>query len=219
MDGHDQSKPYIEPFVGGGNMIDKVPAEIRFGYDINEYAVAYLDAISRGWLPPRAVSERTYNLVKDCPKSYPKELVGFVGFGCSYGGKFFGGYGRNGSTNPFRKPFQLEAFLSAKKQAPFVSGVLFECRGFDEVSVPCGATVYCDPPYQSTTGYGAEFDHDIFWAWAGALAMRCRVFVSEYTAPPNWLAVWEKNTTSSLTANTGGKIAVERLFKMRGGLK
>ena len=27
MDGHDQSKPYVEPFVGGGNLFSEVPAK------------------------------------------------------------------------------------------------------------------------------------------------------------------------------------------------
>ena len=48
MDGHDDTKPYIEPFVGGGNLIQHVTASDRRGSDVAEYAIALLDAVSNG---------------------------------------------------------------------------------------------------------------------------------------------------------------------------
>lgn len=40
----DQStkKAYIEPFVGGANVIDKIVCDYRVGFDINKYLIALL---------------------------------------------------------------------------------------------------------------------------------------------------------------------------------
>lgn len=62
--------------------------------------------------------------------------------------------------------------------------------------------------------YKTGFDHDKFWVWAKELSKRCTVFVSEYTAPDWAEVVWEKKVTSSLTKDTGGKVAVEKLYKI-----
>ncbi len=42
---------YVEPFVGGANMIDKVDGN-RIGADSNEYVAALWKAISDGWVAP-----------------------------------------------------------------------------------------------------------------------------------------------------------------------
>lgn len=216
--GHDQSKPYIEPFVGGGNMIDKVPAQIRWGSDVAEYAVALLDALSKGWMPPEHLSEEEYRSIKASPESYSPALVGFAAYACSYGGKMWGGYGRNGNPEKYRKAFQVEAYNNAVKQQPRLKGVKFEVSTYEALSIPDGATVYMDPPYAATTGYKVDFDHASFWNFCNKLAKRCRVFVSEYAAPDNWVPIWERQTPSSLTKNTGAKKATEKLFVMKGGL-
>jgi DNA adenine methylase len=170
MADHNQSKPYIEPFLGGGNMMANVPADIRIGGDVAKYAVSLLRAVASGWVPPSVVSEQFYHDVRQDKDSYPPELVGFVGYSCSFG-------------------------------------------GYDEIDYPVGSTVYMDPPYAGTTKYkSGDFDHDMFWRFCESLSATCRVFVSEYTSPPNWLPVWEKHVTSSLTMDTGSLRATEKLF-------
>ena len=41
---------YVEPFVGGANMIDKVEGN-RVGGEINEYIAAMWIALESGWVP------------------------------------------------------------------------------------------------------------------------------------------------------------------------
>lgn len=41
-DGRDS---YIEPFVGGANVIDKIKCKYRVGFDINEYLIALLQHV------------------------------------------------------------------------------------------------------------------------------------------------------------------------------
>ena len=40
---NDNCKGYIEPFVGGANMIDKIKCDNKIGYDINNYLIALLN--------------------------------------------------------------------------------------------------------------------------------------------------------------------------------
>lgn len=209
MDGHDDTKPYVEPFVGGGNLIAEVPAKIRWGNDTAEYAVALLDAVAnKGYVPPTEVSEEEYLAVRSNPKAYAPEYVGFLAYSCSYAGKFWGGYwraeGRNGAAE------QVRGLL---KQAKGLTGVVFTCGSYLDLEIPDGSTVYCDPPYVGTTGYKNKFDHSVFWDWVKFKSETCRVFVSEYAAPDWCEVVWEKTVTNSLTKDTGAKLGTERLFK------
>src|SRR5574343_212970 len=96
----NSKNPYcwVEPFVGGCGMIKNVNCP-RIGGDTNEYLIALWKAVQSGWIPPSDISEELYGEIKNNKESYPKELVAFVGFGCSFGGKWFGGYARGGSRN------------------------------------------------------------------------------------------------------------------------
>ena len=211
--GHDQSKPYVEPFLGGGNMMSNVPANIRVGGDVAQYAVALLRAVAGGWVPPSDISEQLYNDVRQDRENYPPELVGFIGYCCSYSGKFFGGYCRGKNSKGEARNFSEEQVRHLIKQAEGLREVQFYVGSYDEIDYVPGSTVYMDPPYAETTGYATGgFDHIAFWRFCESLSATCRVFVSEYTAPPNWTSVWEKSVTSSLDKDTGSKRATEKLF-------
>lgn len=84
---------YVEPFVGGANMIDKVDGW-RIGADFNEYLPALYTALQNGWVPPLEITENQYKDIKKNKDNYDKALVAFAGFACSYAAKWFGGYCR-----------------------------------------------------------------------------------------------------------------------------
>lgn len=216
MDGHDQNKPYVEPFLGGGNLFSEVPAEIKWGNDTARYAVALLEDIACGWTPPVWVSEVRYYKVKENPEEYPEGYVGFVAYCCSYAGKFWGGYWRSKDSKGRYRNGALEQARSLLKQRPGLRGSRFTVGSYLDMDIPDGSTVYCDPPYSGTTKYQSSFDHDEFWKWCEDLSKRCRVFVSEYSAPEGWVSLWDKDVTSSLTKNTGGKSGTESLFVYKG---
>ena len=214
MAAHEQSQWYVEPFVGGGNMLSEVPAKLKWGNDTAEYAVALLEAVSKGWEPPESLSEADYYLIKEDPLGYDPELVGFAAYCCSYGGKFWGGYWRSKDSkgNP-RNPAK-EQVRNLKKQSRGLLGARFTIGSYVGMDIPFGSTVYCDPPYANTTGYKGGFDTDDFWSWCDNLVIGndCKVFVSEYDAPKHWTKVWEKKVTNSLTKDTGSKTGVEGLY-------
>ena len=215
MDYHDQDKPYFEPFLGGGNLFSEVPAQIKVGSDTASYAVALLSALSVGWEPPDTLSKEDYESIKSTPEKYEPALVGFAAYSCSYAGKFWGGYARCVSSKGVPRNMAAEQRRCLLAQAKGLTGSKIIVSNYLDLEIPTGSTVYCDPPYADTTGYRGAFDHEVFWDWCGALVHKgCRVFVSEYSAPSGWSAVWEKPVNNSLTKDTGSKKAIERLFTM-----
>ena len=66
-----QGQWYVEPFVGGANMIDKVDGN-RIGADINEYLIEMWKAVSSGWMPPEHIDEKQYYDIRDNKEKYSK---------------------------------------------------------------------------------------------------------------------------------------------------
>ena len=54
---------YVEPFMGGGNMIDKVDG-LRIGNDLNYHLIEMWRALQNGWVPPDEISEAEYKYLK-----------------------------------------------------------------------------------------------------------------------------------------------------------
>lgn len=207
---------YVEPFVGGANMIDKVDGW-RIGCDINEYLIALLSALASGWTPPTELSEPLYADIKLNKGKYPPELVGFAGFPCSYAAKWFGGYCRGTTSGGVARDYILEAWRNVEKQKPRLRGIEFKYSSYEDLSLPVRSLIYCDPPYQATTKYRDSFDHDKFWSWCrGVVSQGHDVFISEYSAPDDFICVWEKQVNNSLTKDTGSRKGVERLFQYNG---
>lgn len=206
---------YVEPFCGGCNLIDKVTGK-RIANDVNFYLIEFLKAVAEGWLPEKNFPESLYYAIKDNPKNYPPEVVGYAGFQLSYNGKFFGGYaGRTKIKDGSYRDYPSEARRNILQQSPLLSGIRFRNVSYDELYIPDNSVVYCDPPYVNTTdAYKTKFDSEKFWNWVREASKTNTVFVSEYAAPEDFKCVWSKEVVSSLDLNTGGKRNVERLFTL-----
>lgn len=204
---------WVEPFVGGANMIDKVPDSLeRVGYDLNNHVIhALIDIRDNVDLLPDSVSEGEYKSYKG---SVAKSITSWVRFGCSFGGKFENGYARDRQGNPPRN-FCAEVKRNALKQSSKIQNVEFICDSYENLSFE-NCLIYCDPPYQGTTGYKTgAFDHDKFFDWCREQAKRNIVFVSEYNAPDDFIEVWqgEIKTNFASSRKTATHNAVEKLFK------
>jgi len=204
---------YVEPFVGGANVIDKVDGN-RIGADTHPHLIALWKAVSTGWLPPVNVSESEYAAAK---KMGVFAYTAFVGFGCSYSGKWFGGYARGNDVNGNPRNYAAESARNIEKQADSLKCVLFFNTSYDQLEIPVRSIIYCDPPYAGTTKYATDaFNHEAFWRWCEQKAVDGHtVFVSEYSAPDSWECVWEKRVNNTLTKDTGSKQGVERLFRLK----
>lgn len=202
---------YIEPFVGGANMIENVSG-MRIGVDINEYLIELLEKLSQGWIPPEELSEEEYKDIMNKKESYTKHLVGFVGICCSFGGKWFGGYCRGNKTNGEPRNYTAEAKRNVLKQSKKLAGINFVCNEYDKVTYPKESIIYCDPPYESTTKYKDNFNHKKFWQWCRDMTLKGHnVFVSEYNAPEDFECIWEKEVTNSINTKKTHR-PIEKLF-------
>ena len=63
---------------------------------------------------------------------------------------------------------------------------------YRDISIPQGATVYCDPPYKSADGYcTGAFDHDAFYEWARNADFP--IYISEYSMPDDFVRIWARD--------------------------
>lgn len=205
---------YVEPFVGGCNMIDKISGP-RIGNDSNSYLIAMWVALQQGWEPPQNISREQYNLIRSNKSNYAAELVGWVGFGYSYSGKFFGGYAGITKTKEGLRNYIDESYRNLMLQVPNIKTIEFLNQDYKTLDIPNNSIIYCDPPYQDTTKYSTEFNHAEFWDWCRQMAQSHKIYISEYTAPDDFEAIWSKSLSSSLSANGkfgGNKNSIEKLF-------
>lgn len=217
----DKRKVYVEPFVGGGAMAEKMAPhfETVILNDLHEDLMLMWDAVlNKGWIPPTEVSYEQYQELRNAE---PSALRGFAGFGGSFGGKWFGGYARGGNNSDGTpRNYQAESKRNLLKQATKIGKAI--CVQGSYTSLPpvnTAPVIYCDPPYADTTGYSLDgFPHKEFWVkaqqWAEAGA---DVFVSEYQAPEGWEAIWEKEVVGQLDLRKDRTKPVEKLFVWKGG--
>jgi len=205
-----ENRTWVEPFVGGANMIDKVKGK-RIGADINPYLIDALIAIRDCVIDlPKNNKEFTEENYKELRKSDNYKYKGYAGFAFSYSGKWLGGWSRD-SLN--KRDYVNESYKNAINQSPLLQGVRLVNESYLDLQIPENSLIYCDPPYEGTTKYKDSFNHTEFWDWCRQKAKEGHiVFVSEYNAPNDFKCVWEKKIVSSLTKDTGSKVATERLF-------
>ena len=188
-----------EPFCGGGAVtlaLAKVGFKVHAS-DNHEDLILMWQALMRAELEPFAdVTEEEYQALKTAA---PSARRGFVGFGASFGGGWFAGYGRQpGQNRDVWEPSQrvVRAFYEAVKTNPPIFTLA------DYTATPDDALVYADIPYKGTKPYkgGPAFDHNAFWTWvrnrSGA------TFVSELSGPEDMQIVWRKQHKSQNASNS-----------------
>lgn len=217
LEGRKEGQWYVEPFVGGANMIENVDGN-RLGADVNKYLVACLKLIRDNPNSlPDLITEDEYNAAKDSD-SISDGLRGYIGFAMSFGGKFFGGYRRDkaGTTGDIEnmKTQSRRSKSAAIKQSELLKGVWFRNKSYLDLVLPPDSIVYCDPPYANTTKYKSDFDHDVFWQWVrDKTSAGHAVFVSEYNAPDDFVAIWEMELSNTLSKDAdAARKATEKLF-------
>lgn len=209
----------VEPFMGGG----AVTAELARRFELVLASDAHPDlslmwqAVVAGWTPPDVVTEEEY---ADLRNAAPSALRGFVGFGGSFGGKWFGGFARGGETAAGTpRNHQGESSRTVARIGKTLRAGCVAVTHADYQSAPVipGSVIYCDPPYAATQGYATgAFDSVEFWAWAEIASDIADVYVSEYTAPPWWRCVWSAEKRQSVTMPAQGReTRTERLFTLK----
>lgn len=176
--------------------------------DAHPYLIACLKDFQSGREFPDNVSEEDYKYTKNNLEVDPA-LSGFIGFGCSFGAKWWGGYARQKKG----LNYALTAKRSLAKKFKNLKNAEIHNTDYRKITVKENSLVYCDPPYKGTMNYSnsKDFDHDEFWEYIRILSENSIVFVSELSAPEDFIPVWEKEFTRNLDARSVFKSS-EKLF-------
>lgn len=196
------NQTFVDLFCGSCNIVSNVNAKVRIANDIHPQLMAMHRAVQNGWIPPEVVTEEDYKLVRDSGEDHVK---GFVGFGCSFGGRYFEGYARAIQT---QRNFALAAKNSTLKKHSRMRDVIFTCQSYDELQLDPESLIYCDIPYRGTKWFSGtkKFNHDDFYKWAkNAKAVGHTVLISEYaeSVPDGFEVVW-KLESKKLMKNSAG---------------
>ena len=181
---------YVEPFVGGGNVIQEIECNTRIGYDKDSRTV------------------RALKLIRDCPESLPKNnkeyteqdyketlksirdgnptnLDCFAGFQYAWGACLGGGWRFDYAG---KRDYVAEAYRQAQKQSRKLQNVRLECKDYRDIVFDYESVIYCDPPYANSSKYKTgDFDHEGFWQWCREKAKYGHILIiSEYAAPDDF---------------------------------
>ncbi len=206
---------WVEPCCGGLWITQEIIGD-RQASDANTALITLYTAIQKGWIPPEVISEEQYAEYKS--EQNPKDpLTAFIGIGCSFAAKWFGGYARN----KIGHNYALAAKRSLLKKMERCKDVVFFSADYREAlfAAPKKSLVYFDPPYANTTGYAAtgSFDSGQFWSVVRSVALEHDVYVSEYSAPPDFTCVFEIRTKTDMRTKDGTKEArTEKIFRWKG---
>lgn len=212
---------YVEPFVGGANVIDKINCDKRIGCDKQKYLIELYKNLDKIHLLPEFVTKEHYSEVRDCYNRglnvFEDWYIGAIGFLASYNGRFFdGGYaGLVNTKDGTVRNYYDEAKRNLEKQIADLQGI--EWRAGD-YRTTCSdledCLIYCDPPYKNTKQYGVsrDFYHDEFWDWCRYMSERNVVLISEHTARDDFECIWQAPTKRTIDNNKRVDV-IERLFE------
>lgn len=243
IDKNPTNTVYIEPFVGGANVIDKIKCPLRMGCDLNKYVIALFSHLQNGGKLYESVSRELYNEAREDWKNQGGKFKDWeldnIGFLASYNGRFFdGGYAKSGyekTNNGLRyRDYYQENKRNILRQVSSkeFNKIYFLNLDYRDTTSPvllCSINtdivMYCDPPYQNSKKYdiSKNFDYDEFWSSLITLNEAIKnvtIFVSEQTIPDEYKdkfeCVWQKEVKRTMKA-VETKKATEKLFLCKKG--
>lgn len=206
---------FIEPFTGGFNLVPALK-NIREAWccDIHPGLITLYRAIQDGsFVPPDTLSKAEWEELRRAG-DWSNPLTAFAAFGCSFGGKEWGGYATNKAGRNYAAGAKR---LLKKKFSGVFDQVTFRVNDYRTWPMYCPpAVIYCDPPYQRTTGYRTgDFDHKHFFSWCERRSSEGHaIFVSEFSAPDHWEVVWQLERKITVRADSRYTTKIDKLYKV-----
>lgn len=110
-------------------------------------------------------------------------------------------------------PFERRERLSRFDELPINLPIEFRNLDYRAAADDAGEddVIYADPPYADKESYGVAFDNVEFWEWCRQ-PRRALLIISEYSAPPDFVEIWAKQVTCSMSQNGEVGRPTERLF-------
>jgi|TARA_B110000196_G_C21094784_1_gene639445 DNA adenine methylase len=192
FDSHD----FLEPFVGYAHILRRVVKKRSYSAgDVNPLLVMLLKAIQSNTPLPTITRERYTELRNQTDITLERAVAAFQ---YSFNGKEWGGWvgGKNDTPTYARLNGRIDNMASSRKQYydklhdnPTFQATQLSCCSYEHIT-PFNQLCYVDPPYCSTTKYGAQtFDSARFWERIRQWSLDNIVFVSEYQAPRDFVLV------------------------------
>lgn len=191
-----ESTTYVEPFCGALGVARWVEPKHKIMGDTSEALINMWTALMCPSVElPDVITEEMYNYHKSTrnPKDW---MCAYVGFGMSFGSKWFGGYARNSRGTNYAA--NLKRSTNLKRSMINKSDVKFVHSSYENLDFPNGSVVYCDPPYAGRTKAHNfdSFDHEKFWEWCRAkVAEGNTVLVTEFVVPDDFVVLHDFGDT------------------------
>lgn len=216
---HIRGRAFWDAFCGGLSVSRELVAAVGPGLvtDTNPALIALYRAVASGWTPPSSITLEDYHAAKLLPDADPRKAL--IGFGASFGGKWFGGYARSTNAKGGPRNHLDETSRALVEEVAELAGCEFACLDFLKTKPkPINMVMYLDPPYAGTEAYGATapFDHTAFYELALAWSRFTDVFISEYTCPVG-RCVLEFGHSLQLTGGQQTNARTERLYHLAPG--
>lgn len=156
--------------------------------DVSEPLITMWRAVLDGWNPPDVVTQETYDRYKRA-RDPNDPMTAYCGFGMSFGGKWFGGYARNGVERHYALNARRSVLLKAS--ALLKASVLLKASDYRDVT-PRGQVIYLDPPYSGRTKayHFDSFSDTEFWNYARHMSRDNAVIVTGFSAPSDFRKVY-----------------------------
>lgn len=168
-----ENQPFVDMFCGSCNVVTKInPKRLRVANDKHTPLISMWKYLQTGGKLPDVVTEEDYYGIK---ADGPDHLTGFVGFGLSFAGKWWGGYARSGNRD-----YLQNAKNSLNKKLVHLQDVCFLNYDYKDCPLPDGCLVYCDIPYkiQHLIVDNKLVSLNMTNSTVGARAWRIKVFLS-----------------------------------------
>jgi len=203
---------YLEPFCGSLGVLKHMTHLKVEGNDYHSDLIEMWKEVQKGELKyPESVSEKEYNEAKELKS--PSALKSYIGFGMSFGGRYFGAYAHK-YLGKKKEDFCKEMRNSLERIRPKISGVKFSNKDYRELN-PEGYLIYCDPPYKRTKypikyrrgikEYD-EFNSEEFWEKVREWSKKNIVIVSETSAPTDFKEIWSSDQIRSASQSKNTKV-------------
>ena len=210
-----QLQGYLEPFCGSLGVLKNMAPQIPPNMPIvaNDYhpdlIQMWKEVKADTFIYPPSISEEEFLSAKALLS--PSAHKSFVGFGMSFGGRFFGVYAHK-YLNGKKEDFCKEMTHSLQKAKPLIQNVEFTNQSYLDLR-PENMFIYCDPPYAFTKfpiKYRRDvkkydkFDTPLVWETVRKWSVDKNnlVVVSELTAPPDFIEIWNLDRYRSACQST-----------------
>lgn len=199
---------YLEPFCGSlgvfkhmsKSLSEKGGATSIVGSDYHPDLIQMWKEVQEGSFEyPESISEEEFNNAKKLKS--PNAMKSFIGFGMSFGGRYFGSYSHKYLGNK-KEDFCAEMRNSLQRTSKMIQypKVKFVQKDYSKLK-PKNKFIYCDPPYEShkypikyrrDVKHYDVFDNDKFWEimrdWSKT--GNNLVLISEMNAPDDFVEIW-----------------------------